>query len=130
MHKNSLILASILLAAAVALGAFGAHGLKELVPPQAVNSFETGVRYHFYHSFAILAAAIIYASFPLKGILTAARLFLTGIILFSGSLYAMALLQVKGAAGLSGIGIITPFGGLFFIAGWLVLAITLARSKR
>jgi uncharacterized membrane protein YgdD (TMEM256/DUF423 family) len=122
MHRSFIITASLLLALAVILGAFGAHGLKKIVPPEAVSTFETGVRYHFYHGFALLAAGIIYDRFHSAWIVRAGYLFIAGIVLFSGSLYLLTFLKASDTVGLSGIGIITPFGGLLFIAGWISLA--------
>ena len=121
MHKGFLRTAAILGLLAVTLGAFGAHGLKQIVPPEAITTFETGVRYQFYHALALLAAGMLFERFPLRSIRYAGICFITGIVLFSGSLYALTLLQATSTVGLRGIGAITPFGGLFFIAGWLCL---------
>ncbi|WP_430898022.1 MULTISPECIES: DUF423 domain-containing protein [unclassified Paraflavitalea] len=122
MHKKTLITASILGALAVALGAFGAHGLKQLVPPETVTTFETGVKYQFYHVFALLIIGVVYAQVPSKALLQAALFFQIGILLFSGSLYALTALKATDTVGLSGIGIITPLGGVAFIVGWLLMA--------
>jgi uncharacterized membrane protein YgdD (TMEM256/DUF423 family) len=121
MHKGFLRTAALLGLLAVTLGAFGAHGLKQIVPPEAITTFETGVRYQFYHALALLAAGMLFERFPLRSIRYAGICFITGIVLFSGSLYALTLLQATSTVGLRGIGAITPFGGLFFIAGWLCL---------
>ena len=110
MHKGFLVTASIFGALSVVLGAFGAHALKKIVSPESVATFETGVRYQFYHTFALLAVAILYQSFPGKWMTGAGWLFIVGIILFSGSLYALTALKATNAVGLRGIGIITPFG--------------------
>lgn len=95
---------------AVALGAFAAHGLKPRLSPEMMTVFETGVRYHVYHALALLALA------ALRGPDRAGWCFLAGIVLFSGSLYLLAL------TGERRLGMITPVGGLLFLAGWLVLA--------
>ena len=121
MHKRFLSTSAILGALAVAFGAFGAHSLKEIVPPEAVTTFQTGVQYQMYHALALLATAIIYERFSNKLIRYAGTCFIIGIILFSGSLYMLTLLKATETVGLNKIGIITPFGGLFFIAGWLLL---------
>jgi uncharacterized membrane protein YgdD (TMEM256/DUF423 family) len=121
MHRFFLITGSLLGALSVALGAFGAHSLKKIVSPEAVATFETGVRYQFYHTFALLLIAVLYEKFTNKWLVWAGNSFLAGIILFSGSLYLLALLNASSNVGLRKIGIITPFGGLFFIAGWLFL---------
>lgn len=121
MHKGYLRTAALLGALAVALGAFGAHRLKQLVPAETVSTFETGVRYQFYHVFALLAVAILFSTFSQRWLKYAANCFLAGIILFSGSLYLLTVLKATDTVGLSGIGAITPIGGVFFIAGWLCL---------
>lgn len=121
MHKPFLSVAAIAGAIAVALGAFGAHGLKKIVSAETVSTFETGVRYQFYHAIALLFVAIIFEKFPGKWIKWAGACFIIGIILFSGSLYLLTALKATDTVGLQGIGIITPFGGLFFIIGWLCL---------
>ena len=121
MHKFFLITGSLLGALSVALGAFGAHSLKRIVSPEAVATFETGVRYQFYHTFALLLIAVLYEKFPNKWLVWAGNSFLLGILLFCGSLYLLTLLNATNTVGLRKIGIVTPFGGLFFIAGWLLL---------
>lgn len=121
MPTNLLRWASLLGAAAIALGAFGAHGLKELLPEPSLNSFETGVRYHMYHALALLATLCLYHFRPDLWFLRACRLFIIGIFLFSGSLYLITLLKLGDAIGVSGLGLVTPLGGVFFIAGWLCI---------
>ena len=130
MHKGFLRTAAIMGLLAVTLGAFGAHGLKQIVPPEAITTFETGVRYQFYHALALLAAGMLFERFPLRSIRYAGICFITGIVLFSGSLYALTLLQATSTVGLRGIGAITPFGGLFFIAGWLCLFLGVRAAPR
>lgn len=119
MHKGFLKAASIFGILAVALGAFAAHALKELFSDYAVNIFETGVKYQFYHVFALLAVAIIYREFPNAFIKWAGIFFITGIILFSGSLYFLTYIKGAVLPGYKWIGPITPIGGLFFIIGWI-----------
>jgi uncharacterized membrane protein YgdD (TMEM256/DUF423 family) len=128
MHKAFFKLAAILGALAVILGAFGAHGLKKVAPEQAVAIFETGVKYQFYHVFALLITALAWKEYPNKWLQYAGTVFVLGIILFSGSLYALTALTVS-AQPLGNlpplakiIGPVTPLGGVFFIAGWLLLA--------
>ena len=103
---------------AVALGAFGAHALRDRLTPDLLAVFETGVRYHFYHAFALLAAAYAASRWPEGTAGIAGWLFIAGIVLFSGSLYLLAL------TGTRWLGAITPLGGLAFIAGWAALAWT------
>lgn len=128
MHKSFLVWATVLGGLAVILGAFGAHKLKELVPPETVSTFQTGVTYQFYHVFALLAVGILYAHIPTPQLVWAGRFFLIGILLFSGSLYALTLLKATETVGLRGIGAITPLGGLFFIAGWVALLLGVLRK--
>lgn len=127
MHKGFLKTAFILGALSVALGAFAAHGLKNIISNNAIATFETGVRYQFYHVFALLATAIIYKDFP--AVKTAGWLFIGGIILFSGSLYLLSIIQGMVQPGYRWVGLITPFGGLLFIAGWLWLLVAMFRKK-
>ncbi len=89
--------------------------------PDQLLVFDTGVRYQFYHSIALLLTGIVYAAFPLKSIRLASTFFFVGILLFSGSLYAMTLLSISHIT-LGPVGVITPIGGLFFIIGWCLLA--------
>jgi uncharacterized membrane protein YgdD (TMEM256/DUF423 family) len=129
MYRKALVAGSVFAALAVILGAFGAHALKQVLEPDQLQTFETGVKYQFYHSFALLATGIIYASFPFKQVKLASTFFITGILLFSGSLYALTLLKMNGQVGLGGVGIITPIGGLFFIAGWLLLTMGILKKN-
>jgi len=129
MHKGFLRTAAILGLLAVALGAFGAHGLKQIVPADAISVFETGVRYQFYHALALLAVAIIFEKFPGNLIRYAGICFIAGVILFSGSLYALTAVLASDAIGLQKIGIVTPVGGLFFIAGWICLFLGISSKK-
>lgn len=129
MHKGFLKTAAILGALSVALGAFAAHSLKNYISDNAIATFETGVRYQFYHVFALLLVAILHKEFEQKRIKVAAWLFIAGIILFSGSLYFLSILQGTVQPGYKWVGAITPFGGLCFIAGWLWLLWAVARKK-
>lgn len=100
---------------AVAAGAFGAHGLRSRLTPDLLAVFETGARYQMYHALALLAAAWALTRWPGPWPARAGWLFLAGTILFSGSLYALAL------SGVRWLGAITPFGGAAFLAGWACL---------
>ena len=100
----------------VAAGAFGAHGLKAWLAPEMLAVFETGVRYHLIHALALFAVAWAATRWESRAILAAGWLFVAGIVIFSGSLYALAL------SGIRVLGAITPFGGAALIAGWLFLA--------
>ena len=100
----------------VALGAFAAHGLKSRIDPNMLATFEVGVRYQMYHALALLAVAWACAKWPGTLTNTAGWLFVAGIVVFSGSLYVLAVTGVRW------LGAITPLGGLAFLAGWLCLA--------
>jgi uncharacterized membrane protein YgdD (TMEM256/DUF423 family) len=117
MSRSLLLTGSICGGLAVALGAFGAHALREFLDDEHLRIYHTGVEYQFYHSLAILAAAILSERLSDKWIRMSGWLFFAGIIFFSGSLYILAL-----ASTLSYFGILTPIGGLFFITGWTALA--------
>lgn len=127
MYKPALTTGALCAALAVILGAFGAHSLKAIVAPDQLLIFEKGVQYQFYHSFALLITGIVYGSFPNKNIRLASTFFFVGILLFSGSLYAMVLLSTCGTS-LGPVGVITPIGGLCFIIGWLLLLVGLMKK--
>lgn len=118
---NLIRLAAISGATAVILGAFGAHTLKEYITPEQLQTFETGVRYQFYHTFAILACGLLFNQNPLKKYNMAAGSFLAGIVCFSGSLYLLSTKTLFGLESWSWLGPITPIGGLMFIVGWGML---------
>ena len=99
-------------AIAIAAGAFGAHALRARLEPRALEVFETGARYHMYHALALVLCGVI----ATRGATTAGWILQAGIVVFSGSLYALALTGVKG------LGAITPIGGLAFLVGWLWLS--------
>jgi uncharacterized membrane protein YgdD (TMEM256/DUF423 family) len=112
-----LMIAAINGALAVALGAFAAHGLQGRIDAHAIEIFETGARYHMYHALAMgLAALAARSGAALMPASVAAGFFLAGIVLFSGSLYLLAL------TGARSLGFVTPFGGLAFLLGWIALA--------
>src|SRR5689334_11780647 len=96
----------------VAAGAFGAHALKARLAPELLTIFETGARYHMYHSLGLIAIGLVAQARPSPLLSGAGWAMLAGILLFSGSLYALALTGVRG------LGAITPLGGLGFLAGW------------
>jgi uncharacterized membrane protein YgdD (TMEM256/DUF423 family) len=101
---------------AVAAGAFGAHALRDRLAPDMLSGFEVGARYHMYHALALLGVAWASTRWPGAATTWAGGLFVAGIVLFSGSLYALAL------TGIRPLGAITPLGGVCFLAGWLALA--------
>src|SRR5919204_6391887 len=117
MDKTFLLIGALAGFIGVALGAFGAHGLRGRLSADMLTVFETGVRYHMYHALAILLTAAV--AQRVGGWLAAAAgwCFMAGIVLFSGSLYLLAL------TGVGTLGAITPLGGLAFLAGWACLAL-------
>ena len=120
--KLFLSIGSISGALAVLLGAFGAHGLKNRLSEKMLSNYMTGVEYHFYHTLALLIVGLIALNYPTRQLTAAGWAFTLGILLFSGSLYAMAL------TGHTKLGAITPVGGLAFIAGWILLAVSVLKS--
>jgi len=115
--KQTLSLAALSGMLAVALGAFGAHVLKGIISFEMLEVYKTGVQYQFYHTFALLAVGVLMYFNPSKVLKWSAYLFLAGIVLFSGSLYVLAI------SGIKAVGIITPFGGIVWIIAWLLLII-------
>lgn len=132
MNKKLLILAGFSGAMAVALGAMGAHYLKSkldtgLITETNLQTFDTAVKYQMYHTLVILVLAFV--ADKLKSASTASYCFAGGIVLFSGSLYFLAVAGLLGLSHIKWLGPITPIGGLFFIAGWLTLAVAGLRVK-
>jgi uncharacterized membrane protein YgdD (TMEM256/DUF423 family) len=118
-----LVVASTAMFLAVALGAFGAHALKSRLTPEMAATWQTAVQYHAWHSLALFAVGLLMLHWPERaGLGIASWLLLAGIVLFSGSLYALALTGVRG------LGAVTPIGGVAFLAGWAVLAWAIARN--
>lgn len=119
-------LAALLGGLAVAAGAFAAHGLKSTLPVEALAWWKTGADYHLVHALAMLVTALHAARFasPGRALRVAIAAFLLGIVLFSGSLYLMALTDVRA------LGAVTPFGGTAFLVGWGALAWALFRADR
>jgi len=116
MGRFFALLGSLSAFVAVLAGAFGAHALRARLAPELLAIFETGARYQMYHALALLAAAWLVERTGGQAAVWAGGLFLAGTLLFSGSLYLLAL------SGIRGFGAVTPFGGVAFLAGWLCLA--------
>jgi uncharacterized membrane protein YgdD (TMEM256/DUF423 family) len=136
MSQKSLFAGFLFAALAVIIGAFAAHGLKQYVDSgkmdlQMLQNFETGARYQMYHAFALISCGIlgkIYGENKLLKI--ASLLFIIGIIFFSGSLYLLSTHDVIGMNNWQWLGPITPLGGLCFISGWILLAISTIRKQK
>jgi uncharacterized membrane protein YgdD (TMEM256/DUF423 family) len=123
MDRTFLLIGSVLGFLAVAFGAFGAHALKSRLTPEMLGVFETGVRYQMYHVFALLiVAAAIGRIGNARLLVMAGWFFFAGIVLFSGSLYTLAL------SGVGILGAVTPVGGLLFLIGWGCLAVFAAAT--
>jgi uncharacterized membrane protein YgdD (TMEM256/DUF423 family) len=122
MERTFLAAAAISAAISVAGGAFGAHALKARLSADLLAVFETGARYQMYHAIGLALAAWAAARFPGPAAAWAGWLFLAGTVLFSGSLYALALTGVRA------LGAVTPLGGVAFIAGWVALALAAIRG--
>jgi uncharacterized membrane protein YgdD (TMEM256/DUF423 family) len=128
MQKLFLIIGTILGGLSVALGAFGAHGLKKIVAPETVATYQTGVQYQMYHALAILVLGVITDRFFNSFISYAGWFFLAGIVLFSGSLYLIVSMHAMNKDIPVAVNIITPIGGLLFIAGWILLLVGILRN--
>ena len=124
MHKGFLLIGAILGFLGVAFGAFGAHGLRNRLAPEMLAVFEIGVRYQMYHVFALLITAAAIRHFgPLRLLMIAGWSFIAGTLIFSGSLYALALGAPRG------LGAVTPIGGAMFILGWIAFAVGVISAR-
>lgn len=117
MPRTFLMLGAVNAFLCVALGAFGAHGLKQRLTTDMLAVYQTGVQYHFYHALGLVAVGLVLLYFPKSRLVAwSGWLMLAGIILFSVSLYALSL------TGIRGLGAITPLGGVAFLTAWAILA--------
>ena len=121
--KTWIVFGSILTGLAILLGAFGAHALKSRISPEDLAIFETGIRYHIYHSIGLILIGILGFYFPHNLIDIPAKLFFLGIFIFSGSLYLLVLTNTRW------LGAITPIGGICYMIGWLLLAFNIYRFE-
>lgn len=128
MNKRILISAAVFGALAVILGAFGAHGLKKIIDAEHLQTWQTAVQYHFYHTFALLFLTT-FARHKNNLINFSSYCFTAGIILFSGSLYILSLKDYLQMDGINFLGPVTPVGGLLFILGWAGLLLAALRDK-
>ena len=122
MPRLFLAIGAIAAGLAVAAGAFGAHGLESRVTPERLETFKTGVAYHMYHALALLIVAWAATQWPGSSVTWAGYCFVGGIVVFSGSLYALVLTDTPW------LGAITPLGGVAFIVGWALLAWSVLRG--
>lgn len=119
MYKQAIVAATLFGMLAVILGAFGAHALKKMLDPELLNTFETGVKYQMYHAIVLLGVGLLFAHNPSAWFARATWMFVIGIVLFSGSIYALVAMKHAGSVGLNSFGILTPIGGLFMVLGWI-----------
>lgn len=126
--KNIIGIASISGLLCVALGAFGAHALKEMLSETMLHTWEKGVEYQFYHTLALLFTGMLIKPSPAKNLNYSSLFFIAGIILFSGSLYLLALTSINGNAW-QWLGPVTPLGGICFMLGWIFLLLHSLKNK-
>ena len=124
MPKTFLILGILNMVLCIALGAFGAHGLKQFLSADMLSVYHTGVQYHFYHAFGIIVIGLLLLHFPKSRLMPVSGwLMMVGIVLFSFSLYALSV------TGTRSLGMITPFGGVSFLTAWILLAYAIWKEK-
>ncbi|MEL6136219.1 MAG: DUF423 domain-containing protein [Cyanobacteria bacterium J06628_6] len=124
MARMFIAIAALLGMLSVAGGAFGAHALKDQLSEKALSTFELGARYQMYHALVLLLVALLLVQRPdATGLVYAGWAFIVGVLIFSGSLYALSL------SGIKLLGAITPIGGVALIAGWLLLALASSHFK-
>ncbi len=131
MHKGFIAAGALIAALGVATGAFGAHGLQKITSDtRIIQSYQTAVQYQLYHAVALIITGMLFTGgFSGSLLKKAATCFITGIILFSGSIYGLTVLKINDSDLTKLVGPVTPVGGLFFIAGWLLLMWAVLRRK-
>jgi uncharacterized membrane protein YgdD (TMEM256/DUF423 family) len=122
MERSFALLGALCAFLAVAAGAFGTHALRDTLSQESLTIFETAARYQMYHALALLAVACVASRWPGSAVQAAGWLFAAGIVVFSGSLYLLALTSTRW------LGAVTPLGGLALLAGWLALAWAVVRG--
>ncbi|MFI5148560.1 MAG: DUF423 domain-containing protein [Bacteroidia bacterium] len=134
MYRNILLFSAFSGALTVAFGAMGAHTLRNHfhVDESHMQIFETGVRYQAWHTLALMGIGILSLLYPAKTVAWAGKMFITGILFFSGSLFFLALRPVFGIPDehWKGIGALTPLGGIAFITGWILLFVYILKLKK
>ena len=130
MNRNFLSVAALLGALSVALGAFAAHKLRAMTSPETVAIFETGVRYQFYHVFALLFVAFLSEKITNRWMVWAGNCFIMGIVFFADRCMSLTALAIAESTHRTLAGIATPIGGIFFIAGWIFLYIGVSQRDK
>lgn len=130
MHRPSLIAAAVFGGLAVALGAFGAHGLQKITADEKIlHGYQTAVQYQMYHALALLGVGALTSYLSSRYSKWIYSCFVAGILLFSGSLYLLTFLKIQGSDAAKFAGPVTPVGGVFFIIGWVLLLVALLKKK-
>lgn len=127
--KLLIIITAALGATAVILGAFGSHYLAERLSAKSLSAFKTGVDYQFYHTLALFCTALLYRIYRIKGLFYVCLYFLVGTLMFSGSLYVLALKDLMGINIPKVVGLITPLGGLALLGAWASIFFTVIKIK-
>lgn len=122
-NRNILLAGAVFMALGVLLGAFGAHALKKMLSPEMLVVYKTGVEYQFYHAIGLFAIGLVGFHIESKWLRWSGILLVVGIVLFSGSLYALSI------SGIKILGAITPIGGLSFVAGWVCLVVAVIKNS-
>ena len=128
MNKKLLLAGTLFAMLAVLAGAFGAHGLKKILPPEDLSAYETAVRYQMYHAMAILFSALFMNENNKKFCGIAGILFSAGILFFSGSLYMITFMKAVNGSVPFLVGIAAPLGGIMFAIGWAVLSLSILKK--
>ncbi len=128
MYKPAVLIGALLACTAVILGAFAAHGLTKVLPPEKIDVFQKGVTYQFYHAFALLFVGLAYSILPNKSFEVSVPLFLLGVLFFSGTLYVYPLMEVKSINVPVWARLITPLGGTLMISGWVAVILGLLKK--
>jgi uncharacterized membrane protein YgdD (TMEM256/DUF423 family) len=129
VHRTFILAGSLLAALSVAFGAFGAHALKARLDANQLQVFETGVKYQVYHALALILLGILFEKFNSQATVYAGYFFLAGILFFSGSLYLLSAKNLLGIESWKFLGPVTPIGGLCFITGWILLFMSVIKTK-
>ena len=129
MDRNLIFTGCLLMALAVVAGAFGAHALQALLDEKYIDTYHTAVTYHAYHALALILTGILHPHARQSLIKSSSRFFLLGLVLFCGSLYILTLLIAFAKIRYTWLGAITPFGGVCFITGWVLLAVAVRKGR-
>ena len=129
MHRTFSKLAALMAMASVIIGAFGTHYLKNILPPENIESIQTATYYQFVHAIGLFVVANLCRHYPNKRIKWAGTLMVLGVILFSGSIYLRIFLLAKGYSHLNTVALVTPFGGLSLIISWLLVFMGIPSSE-